>query len=89
MAYSSTLKMEAVCSCETSIDFHWTPLRYILEGRDFHNQNLIFYTDSCLHGGLTVEQFIPIRMTQLLVCLPCLLSLHNEKILSVLPKVLV
>jgi hypothetical protein len=35
MAHSSTLNMEATCSCETSVDFHWTALRYIPEDRIF------------------------------------------------------
>jgi hypothetical protein len=33
MAYSLTLKMEEICSSETSVDFQWTTQRYIPEGR--------------------------------------------------------
>jgi hypothetical protein len=33
MAYSSTLKMEATCSSETSADFRQTTRRYIPEDR--------------------------------------------------------
>jgi hypothetical protein len=36
-AYSSTLKMEATCSSETSVDFHRTTRSYIPEVRTFHN----------------------------------------------------
>jgi hypothetical protein len=32
LACSSTLKMEAICSSETSVDFQWTTRRYIPEG---------------------------------------------------------
>jgi hypothetical protein len=35
LVYSSTLKMEVVCSFETSIDFHRTAQPYILEDRNF------------------------------------------------------
>jgi hypothetical protein len=31
LAFSSTLKMEATCSSETLVDFHWTTRRYIPE----------------------------------------------------------
>jgi hypothetical protein len=33
LAYSSTLRMEATCSCETSVDFKRTTRRYITEDR--------------------------------------------------------
>jgi hypothetical protein len=36
-AYSSTLKMEAICSSEMSVDFQRTTRRYIREGRTLHN----------------------------------------------------
>jgi hypothetical protein len=31
LAYSSTLKIEATCSFETSVDFQWTTQHYIQE----------------------------------------------------------
>jgi hypothetical protein len=31
LAYSSTLKMEAICCSETSVDFQWTTWRYMPE----------------------------------------------------------
>jgi hypothetical protein len=31
MSYSSTVKVEATCSFETSVDFQWTARYYILE----------------------------------------------------------
>jgi hypothetical protein len=34
LAYSSTVKMEATCSSETSVDFQRTTRRYILEDRN-------------------------------------------------------
>jgi hypothetical protein len=36
LAYSSTLKMEATCSSETSINFQWTTWRYIPEPQTLH-----------------------------------------------------
>jgi hypothetical protein len=36
-AYSSTLKMEAICSSETSVDFQRTTQRYIPEDGTLHN----------------------------------------------------
>jgi hypothetical protein len=37
LAYSSTLKMEATCSSETSVDFQRTTLRYISQGIILNN----------------------------------------------------
>jgi hypothetical protein len=37
MAYSSVLKMETICSSETSIDFQRTTWRYIPEDSILHN----------------------------------------------------
>jgi hypothetical protein len=37
-AYSSTLKMEAICFSETSVDFQRTTWRYIQEDSTLHNQ---------------------------------------------------
>jgi hypothetical protein len=37
LAYSSTLKMEAICSSETSVDVHRNARRYIPEDRALHN----------------------------------------------------
>jgi hypothetical protein len=36
-AYSSTLKIEAICSSETSVDFQQTTRRYIPEDSTLHN----------------------------------------------------
>jgi hypothetical protein len=44
---SSNLKMEAICSFETSVDLHRSTRRYIPEGRTLHNhrcENLASYT---------------------------------------------
>jgi hypothetical protein len=38
LAYSSTLKIEATCSSETSVDFQWTTRRYIPENRTLQNR---------------------------------------------------
>jgi hypothetical protein len=35
LTYSSTLKMVAICSSETLIDFRWTMRRFIPEERTF------------------------------------------------------
>jgi hypothetical protein len=37
--YSSTLKMEAICSSETLVEFQWTIRRYIQGYRTIHNHN--------------------------------------------------
>jgi hypothetical protein len=37
LVYSSTLKMEATCSSETSVDLQWTTRRYIPEDRTLYN----------------------------------------------------
>jgi hypothetical protein len=48
LAYYSTLKMKAVCSSETSIDFQRTTWRYIPEDRLLLTINLFkFQTDLC------------------------------------------
>jgi hypothetical protein len=45
LAYSLTLKMVAICSPETFVDFHQTTLNYILEDRTFEAlYNLLFNT---------------------------------------------
>jgi hypothetical protein len=48
LAYSSTLKMEARCFSETSVDFQRTTRRYIPEDRTLHNhrcENLRAYNE--------------------------------------------
>jgi hypothetical protein len=52
--YSSTLKMEAICSSETSVNFERTTRHYTPEGSTFHNhhyENLksTLLVCSCLH----------------------------------------
>jgi hypothetical protein len=37
LAYSSILKMEVICSSETSVAFQWTARRYIPEDRSLHS----------------------------------------------------
>jgi hypothetical protein len=37
LAYSSSLKMEATCYPETSVDFQWTTQRYVTEDGPLHN----------------------------------------------------
>jgi hypothetical protein len=37
LAYSSTLKMKAAYSSETSVDFHWTTRIYVPEDITLHN----------------------------------------------------
>jgi hypothetical protein len=47
MTYSSTLKMEAICSSEMSVDFQRATRRYIPEDRNLHNhrrENLKIHT---------------------------------------------
>jgi hypothetical protein len=46
LGYSLILKMERVCSPETSVDFHWTTCCYILE--DGTLQNLYFIHEHSL-----------------------------------------
>jgi hypothetical protein len=42
LAYSSTLKTEAICSSETSVDFQRTTRRYISEDKTPHEWNFFF-----------------------------------------------
>jgi hypothetical protein len=62
LAFSLTLKMEATCLSETSVDFQWSTWCYIPEGRILHNHSYedlkIFYqcslhtfTQVTLHGN--------------------------------------
>jgi hypothetical protein len=41
LAYSSIMKMKAVCVSETSVNFKGTTWRYVAEGRTHGNLNLI------------------------------------------------
>jgi hypothetical protein len=50
LAYSSTLKMEAICSSETSVDFQRTTWRYIPEDRTLHMYNLFWLTFKTLYN---------------------------------------
>jgi hypothetical protein len=48
LAYSLTLKMEATCFSDMSVDFQWTTWRYIPDDRTLHNhcsENLNFFYD--------------------------------------------
>jgi hypothetical protein len=50
LAYFSTLKIETICSFETSVGSQWTTWRYIPEDGTFHNhrsENLTSYTTWC------------------------------------------
>jgi hypothetical protein len=50
-AYSSTLKMDAICSSETSVDFQRTARRYIPDDSTFQDhscENLKSYIAFCL-----------------------------------------
>jgi hypothetical protein len=70
-AYSSTLKMEAICSSKTSVDFQRTIRRYIPEHGILHNhryENLNCYTFIYTFTCLTYVQFVsnPLNVAQLL-----------------------
>jgi hypothetical protein len=64
-AYSSTLKMEAICYSEMSVDFQRTTRRYIPEDRTIYNhrcENLkscicfsCLYSSGCYHRGRGTE----------------------------------
>jgi hypothetical protein len=41
LAYSSTLKMEATCSSEMSVDFQWATQHYIPEDRTLHDHDCV------------------------------------------------
>jgi hypothetical protein len=63
LAYSSTLKMEATCSSETSIDFQKITLRFVSEGSTLHNhrwENLKFY--------MNIIMFAEVEMCSLSIC---------------------
>jgi hypothetical protein len=46
VAYSSTLKMETLCSSETSVDFHRTTWLYIIDEKKNNpsNYNLVHFS---------------------------------------------
>jgi hypothetical protein len=51
LPYSSTLKVEAICSSDTSVDFQQSAWHYITEDRAHHNhqhENLKAYTKTGL-----------------------------------------
>jgi hypothetical protein len=52
LAYSSSLKMEATCYPETSVDFRWTTQRYVTEDKPLHNhpsKNLKSYSSAVIY----------------------------------------
>jgi hypothetical protein len=56
LAYSSTLKMEATCSAETSVHFQLTTRRYIEEDKKFQHQNYTRF--SCFSYLNYVQSFL-------------------------------
>jgi hypothetical protein len=63
MAYTSTLKMEAICSSESSVDFQRTTRRYITEYRTLrhhHCENLKSNILFCLVALDMEDAFEPI-----------------------------
>jgi hypothetical protein len=55
LAYTLTLKMEATCSLETSVDFQRTTWCYIPEDSTLHNhrcENLKSYKEPCLFNEI-------------------------------------
>jgi hypothetical protein len=80
LAYSSTLKMEATCSSETSVDFQQATLHYIPEDRTLHThlcENLKSYEDSSVLSVSTrcvsVEAILPLHVAGMelnFICLP-------------------
>jgi hypothetical protein len=70
LAYSSTLKMEATCSSETSVNFQHITCRYIPEDTTLHNhcyEILESYLGTIFRlGGMRVVfMFLPRRRPQL------------------------
>jgi hypothetical protein len=63
LAYSSTLKMEAACSSETSVDFRHTTWCYITEGTLFNNNEVIQFM---------LMRFLGCYAVRMLVMLPLL-----------------
>jgi hypothetical protein len=73
MANSSSLKMEAIRSSETSVNFHRTTWRYIPEGRSLHNyrcENLKFnsYILFCFVSGKRKQVCLTGKDTKWLNC---------------------
>jgi hypothetical protein len=61
MVYSSVLKMETICSSETSVDFQRTTWRYIPEDRTFHKddcENLESYIEYTLAVWIKIVYFL-------------------------------
>jgi hypothetical protein len=54
LAYSSTLKMETICSSETSIDFHRTAWRYIPQDIIIHSVLVLENINTHKVAGLVV-----------------------------------
>jgi hypothetical protein len=79
--YSSTLKMEAVCSSETSVDFQRTTRRYIPQDRTLHNhrcENLKSYTVIFI---FTAARILNLTKTE---AVPSTSHLHHVFIISIL-----
>jgi hypothetical protein len=57
-AYSSALKMVAICSSETSVGFLWTTQRYVPEDRMLHNVRCENLKCTRLHGVTFQEWFL-------------------------------
>jgi hypothetical protein len=58
LAYSSTLKLEAMCSTETSVDFQRTPQCYMIEDRTLHNhfcETVLFFISNYMPRVSTVN----------------------------------
>jgi hypothetical protein len=61
LAYSSALKIEAICSSETSIDFHGTSRSYIPKDRTLHThrcENFKSYVNIILEIGAGGRSFV-------------------------------
>jgi hypothetical protein len=78
-AYSSTLKMEAICSFETSVEFQRTTRRYIPEDSTLHN-----------HRCETLKSYtvnLKLDHDQLFYVLPDSLFLAMQWLDAVLPEI--
>jgi hypothetical protein len=73
LAYSSTLKMEAICSCEKAVDFRRTTQSYTPGDRSLHNHccEIHLLLSSHVHRGL--PSFPTKNLYALLISLMCVI----------------
>jgi hypothetical protein len=93
LAYSSTLKMEAICSSKTSADFHRTTRRYIADNRTFQEETTLWilrliYDNSYLFGQAGDYARISPFVAKEKACCPCIFSKSSHALCRRLTKMI-